>query len=216
MGRELSDYALRQIHADRIVKRQIDELVGLAKGALLDGVVGQNEAEGILGWLDANAGCLDTWPASVLYDRLRAMLADGVLDADEAGELLGLLMQIAAPAGVGLGGGVGVGVGAAAAPSTLPLTAPAPEMIYPGRSFCFTGVFEFGSCSECHEAVMARGGEPAKGVTKKLNYLVIGSVGSECWRHSSFGTKIMKAAQYCEDGAGIAIVSEAHWVAHLR
>lgn len=206
MGRELSDYALRQIHADRIVKRQIDELVGLAKGALLDGVVDQNEAEGILGWLDANAECLDTWPASVLYDRLRAMLADGVLDADEAGELLGLLMQIAAPAGVGV----------AAVPSTLPLTAPAPEILYTGRSFCFTGVFEFGSRAECHEVVMARGGEPAKGVTKKLNYLVIGSVGSECWRHSSFGTKIMKAAQYCEDGAGIAIVSEAHWVARLR
>ncbi|APR05670.1 BRCT domain-containing protein [Thauera chlorobenzoica] len=206
MGRELSDYTLRQIHADRIVKRQIDELVGLAKGALLDGVVEQNEAEGILGWLDANADCLDTWPASVLYDRLRAMLADGVLDVDEAGELLGLLMQIAAPAGVGV----------AAVPSTLPLTAPAPEILYTGRSFCFTGVFEFGSRAECHEAVMARGGEPAKGVTKKLNYLVIGSVGSECWRHSSFGTKIMKAAQYCEDGAGIAIVSEAHWVARLR
>lgn len=206
MGRELSDYALRQIHADRIVKRQIDELVGLAKGALLDGVVDQNEAAGILGWLDANAECLDTWPASVLYDRLQAMLADGMLDADEAGELLGLLMQIAAPAGVGI----------AAAPSTLPLTAPAPEIIYSGRSFCFTGVFEFGSRAQCHEAVMERGGEPAKGITKKLNYLVIGSVGSECWRHSSFGTKIMKAAQYCEDGAGIAIVSEAHWVAHLR
>ena len=63
--------------------------------------------------------------------------------------------------------------------------------------------------------VLAHGGEPAKGVTKKLNYLVIGSVGSDFWRHSSFGTKIVKAAQYCEDGVGIAIVSEAHWVARL-
>jgi NAD-dependent DNA ligase len=100
-------------------------------------------------------------------------------------------------------------------PSTLPLTAPAPEILYPGRSFCFTGVFEFGSRADCHEAVLARGGEPAKSVIKKLNYLVIGSVGSDFWRHSSFGTKIVKAAQYCEDGVGIAIVSEAHWVARL-
>lgn len=205
MAREPNDYALRSIHADRIVKRQIDELIGLAKGALLDGKVEQHEADGILAWLHGNMECLDTWPASVLYDRLRAMLADGVLDPDEAGELLGLLMQIAAPAGVG----------AAPAPSTLPLTAPAPEILYPGRSFCFTGVFEFGSRADCHEAVLARGGEPAKGVTKKLNYLVIGSVGSDFWRHSSFGTKILKAAQYCEEGAGIAIVSEAYWIARL-
>ena len=205
MAREPDDYALRRIHADRVVKRQIDELVGLAKGALLDGKVEQHEADGILAWLHANVECLDTWPASVLYDRLRAMLEDGVLDPEEAGELLGLLMQIAAPAGLG----------AAPAPSTLPLTAPAPEILYPGRSFCFTGVFEFGSRADCHEAVLARGGEPAKGVTKKLNYLVIGSVGSDFWRHSSFGTKIAKAAQYCEEGAGIAIVSEAYWVTRL-
>ena len=205
MAREPNDYALRNIHADRIVKRQIDELIGLAKGALLDGKVEQHEADGILAWLHGNVECLDSWPASVLYDRMRAMLADGVLDPDEAGELLGLLMQIAAPAGLG----------AAPAPSTLPLTAPAPEILYPGHSFCFTGVFEFGSRADCHEAVLARGGEPAKGVTKKLNYLVIGSVGSDFWRHSSFGTKILKAAQYCEEGAGIAIVSEAHWVARL-
>ena len=205
MAREPNDYALRSIHADRIVKRQIDELIGLAKGALLDGKVEQHEADGILAWLHGNVECLDSWPASVLYDRMRAMLADGVLDQDEAGELLGLLMQIAAPAGLG----------AAPAPSTLPLTAPAPEILYPGHSFCFTGVFEFGSRADCHEAVLARGGEPAKGVTKKLNYLVIGSVGSDFWRHSSFGTKILKAAQYCEEGAGIAIVSEAHWVTRL-
>jgi len=205
MAREPNDYALRSIHADRIVKRQIDELIGLAKGALLDGKVEQHEADGILAWLHGNVECLDTWPASVLYDRLRAMLADGVLDPEEAGELLGLLMQIAAPAGLG----------AAPAPSTLPLTAPAPEILYPGRSFCFTGVFEFGSRADCHEVVLAHGGEPAKGVTKKLNYLVIGSVGSDFWRHSSFGTKIMKAAQYCEEGAGIAIVSEAYWVTRL-
>ncbi|MBP6130881.1 BRCT domain-containing protein [Thauera sp.] len=206
MAREPNDYALRRIHADRVVKRQIDELIGLAKGALLDGKVEQHEADGILAWLHGNVECLDTWPASVLYDRLRAMLADGVLDPDEAGELLGLLMQIAAPAGLG----------AAPAPSTLPLTAPAPEILYPGRSFCFTGVFEFGSRADCHDAVLAHGGEPAKGVTKKLSYLVIGSVGSDFWRHSSFGTKILKAAQYSEEGAGIAIVSEAHWVSRLR
>lgn len=205
MAREPNDYALRSIHADRIVKRQIDELIGLAKGALLDGKVEQHEADGILAWLHGNVECLDSWPASVLYDRMRAMLADGVLDQDEAGELLGLLMQIAAPAGLG----------AAPAPSSLPLTAPAPEILYPGRSFCFTGVFEFGSRADCHEAVLAHGGEPAKGVTKKLNYLVIGSVGSDFWRHSSFGTKILKAAQYCEEGAGIAIVSEAYWVTRL-
>lgn len=205
MALDLNDHALSKIHGDRIVKRQIDELLGLAKGALLDGKVDQHEAEGIFAWLNANAMCLETWPASVLYDRLRAMLADGVLGEDESQELLGLLMQFAAPQG----GVISV------TPTTLPLTVPAPPIVHFGRSFCFTGVFECGSRSKCHELVLALGGGPAKGVTKKLDYLVIGSVGSEFWRHSSFGTKIMKAAQYREEGAPIAIVSESYWLSRL-
>lgn len=77
--------------------------------------------------------------------------------------------------------------------------------MFEGKSFCFTGVFKFGTRSECHHAV----------ITKKLDYLIIGSVGSEFWRHSSFGTNIMKAAQYKDDGSPIAIVAEAHWVGEL-
>ena len=52
-------------------------------------------------------------------------------------------------------------------------------------------------------------------MTRKLDYLVIGSVGSEFWRHASFGTKIMKAAQYREDALPIAIISEVHWASRL-
>lgn len=133
------------------------------------------------------------------------MLVDNRIDKDESGELLGLLMQIAAPDG--RAGSV--------VPTTLPLTSPAPDIMFEGKSFCFTGVFEFGTRAECHHAVITKGGEPAKSITKKLDYLIIGSVGSEFWRHSSFGTKIMRAAQYRDDGSPIAIVAEAHWVGRL-
>jgi NAD-dependent DNA ligase len=205
MARELSDETLRRIHGARLIKRQVDELIGLANGVLLDGKVEQHEAEGILAWLGRNRDCLETWPAGVLYDRLREMLADGVLDAEERDDLLGLLMQIASPEGNP----------GTMTPASLPLTAPAPEILHAGRSFCFTGVFEFGSRAQCHQAVLARGGEPAKGVTKKLDYLVIGAVASDFWKHSSFGTKIITAAEYRAGGAPIAIVSEGAWVSRL-
>lgn len=205
MARKLSDMALLQIQHDRVLKRQVNELIGLAKGALLDGVVNQLEAEGIYAWLNGNADCLDEWPVSVLYDRLRGMLADGRLDETESQELMGLLMQIAAPSGAA----------DSVAPTTLPLTVPPPPVIHRGRRFCFTGVFEFGSRAQCHQAVLERGGEPLKAVTMDLDYLVIGAVGTETWRHSSFGTKIMKAAQYREAGAPLAIIAEPYWVSRL-
>ena len=116
-------------------------------------MIEENEARGIYSWLKSNALCLNTWPANVLFRRLQEMFADNRIDEEESGELLGLLMQIAAPDG--RAGSV--------APTTLPLTSPAPEIVFQGKSFCFTGVFEFGSRAECHHAVITKGGEPAKG-----------------------------------------------------
>ncbi|MEW6612735.1 MAG: BRCT domain-containing protein [Pseudomonadota bacterium] len=205
MSRDLNNFALSAIHTERIVQRQLDELVGICKGALLDGHIDQGEAEGIRAWLNANIHCLDTWPASVLYDRLRSMLADGRLDADEERDLLGLVLRIAQPE---RSDGTAV--------SALPTDDPAPTIIFENRNFCFTGVFDFGSRAECQAAVASRGGNNLTGVTRKLHYLVIGAVGSEFWKHSTFGTKIAKAVDYRQSGVPLAIVSEHHWVAHLK
>jgi hypothetical protein len=60
------------------------------------------------------------------------------------------------------------------------------------------------------------GGICIHNVTKKLHYLVIGNIGSETWRHSSFGSKIAKAIEYQERGARLAIISEQHWTEHLK
>ena len=199
------DARLLRVHAQRIVLRDIDQLLGICELSLQDGSIDQNDAEEILTWLNNHRECLDTWPANVLYDRLRAVLSDGRLDDDEQKDLLGLVMSMGRPrtdAGI-------------VVPSSLPLNNPAPEIVVPERSFCFTGVFDFGSRAECIDAITAKGGVAAKGITKKLHYLVIGNIGSEVWKHTSFGAKIAKAVEYRETGCALAIVSENHWAASL-
>lgn len=200
------DTRLLRIHEKRLIARDIDQLLGICELALLDGHVDQSEAESILAWLNRHRTCTDTWPACVLYDRLHAMLADGNLDDDEQRDLLSLIMSIASPRDNA--GDV--------VPAQLPINDPAPAVIFADRNFCFTGVFDFGGRADCQAAVERLGGMPAKGVTKKLHYLVIGSVGSEVWKHTSFGTKITKAMAYREAGVPLAIISEEHWVAHLK
>lgn len=205
MPKNIGLYGMKAIHEDRLIQREIDELTGLCKGALLDSTITQLEAEGIKAWLDANFHCLDTWPANVLYERLHAMLADGILDADEQGELLGILLRTASPPDA-----------AGHTPSALPIDTPAPAITIPDHSFCFTGVFDFGSRTDCHAAVEQRGGIAAQGITRKLHYLVIGNIGSEFWAHSNFGNKIAKAVEYRDRGVPLVIVSERHWAAHLQ
>ncbi|WP_265948331.1 BRCT domain-containing protein [Dechloromonas sp. A34] len=200
------DPRLLRIHADRIIKRDIDQLLGICEFALQDGHIDQTEAHSILSWLHNHRLSIDTWPASVLYDRLRYMLADGHLDEDEQRDLLTLIMNIASPRSSA--GNV--------VPTALPLNTPAPPVTIEGHSFCFTGVFDFGKRADCHGAIEQRGGIPAGSITKKLHYLVIGNIGSDVWRHSSFGSKIAKAVDYREAGAPLAIISESYWAARLR
>lgn len=203
---EPDDPNLLRIHGTRLIKRDIDQLLGICEFALQDGMIDQAEAENILTWLNAHKGCLDTWPANILYDRLRTMFADGILDDQEQGDLLGLILQIAQPKNIDW----------PTTPSSLPLDDPAPPITINGNTFCFTGVFDFGSRAQCQAAVSDRGGVPIAGITKKLRYLVIGNVGAEVWLHSSFGTKIAKAVEYRDQGVPIIIVSENHWVKHIN
>lgn len=197
---------LRKIHAGRLIQRDIDQLLGICEFAMQDGHIDQSEAEAILAWLDNHGECLDTWPANVLYERLLRMLTDGMLDDCEQGEILSLIMSIAKPPTAA----------GTRTPCSLPLDAPPPQIRIQGSSFCFTGVFEFGSRAECQAAVNERGGTAAPGITKKLNFLVIGEIGSETWRHSSFGAKIAKAVEYRDQGLPISIISETHWRDHLK
>ena len=48
-------------------------------------------------------------------------------------------------------------------------------------------------------------------VVMSLDYLVIGMMGNEDWRHSSFGSKIEKAMKFNDGGCSIAIISEDAW-----
>lgn len=200
------DPRLKRVHQARLIKRDIDQLLGICEFAIQDGNIDQQEAEAILRWLDNHSQCIDTWPASVLYDRLIEALEDGHLDAREQEELLDLVQQIATlrredePA----------------IATSLPLDTPPPEIIFDDRYFCFTGVFDFGSRAECENAVTKRGGYTLKDVTKKLHYLVIGNIGSEVWKHSTFGNKIAKAVEYRDKGREIIIVSEAHWIKFVK
>ena len=187
--------------------RQMDELIGLVKGVLADGVVCQQEVDYLLRWLKANRAVANEWPARVIYPRIADALADGHLDAAEEADIMALLMQAV--------GGSQVpdqdGVVATSHSTALPLSDPAPTIQVPNHSFCFTGRFASGPRSWCESVVTERGGIAMPSITKKLNYLVIGEIGSRDWLHSTFGTKIQKAVEYREAGVPLHIISEQHW-----
>lgn len=197
---------LAAFRSEAVIDRQIDELIGLAKGVLADGAISKEEAAFLLGWLETNRAAKELWPANVLYPRLIAALADGHLTSDEEGELLELLLQTV--------GGNAPGRNEASMSASLPLTKPEPIIVFEGRSFCFTGKFYSGTRAWCEDQVTSRGGALC-GITRSLSFLVIGEIGSRDWIHSTHGRKIEKAIDLSTKGATIAIVSERYWYSHL-
>lgn len=198
----------RGFRAAAVAARQIDEMIGLVKGVLADGVVCQKETEFLLGWMETNKAVIDQWPANVLYPRILAALEDGHLDPEEEAEIFALLQSA-------VGNDDAIAQGWSSGSSTLPLTDPAPVVQVTGQTFCFTGKFNSGTRAWCHNQVATLGGIPTTGITKKLDYLVIGDIGSRDWLHSTHGTKILKAVEYRDAGVPLSIISEMHWYQHV-
>lgn len=190
---------------DRITSRQIDELVGLSRGIAADGKINQAEVEFLQKWLAANIAISALPLIRKLYGRINAVLADGIADDEECRDLLDTLNSFS---------NRDFELGEVLKSTSLPLCDPAPVLTFNGYRYCFTGTFNFGGRKDCELAVGVRGGV-AGSLTQKTNVLVIGMYATESWKHSSFGTKILKAVDMREDGVPISIVSEDHWARHL-
>ncbi|MNZ81356.1 DNA polymerase III subunit epsilon [compost metagenome] len=190
-------------HEARIDRRSADALVGIAAGLAADEKIDQQEAEFLKNWIETHLVHLSDPVVNLLYKRLASMLSDGVLDADESAELLEMLHQFA-----------GLPIGSAqtfTAPSSLPLNNPPPILSWVDRVFLFTGVMAYGPRKDCESLILERGGLIGGSVSKKVHYLIVGSIGNDQWLHSSYGTKIKRAVELRESGTPIAIISEEHW-----
>lgn len=191
--------------------RAVDELIGLCRGLLADGALHREEAEFLMMWLRGNAEFAYVYPFSVLYQRLADALSDGVLDSDEERDLIDLCLRMTGNERV-----VDPVMAAAAASSSLPLTQPEPVVAFPESLFVVTGVFNYGSRAQVTQAIESRGGVVRTSVSKKTSFLVVGTLGSEDWMHTTYGRKIEEAMNLRDAGHGIAIVSESHWHTHLQ
>lgn len=192
---------LNRVGGQRIADRQIDEMVGLARGLIADGRIEQSEVEYLQKWLAANQAITDQPLIAKLYRRVAEILRDGIVDADEKAELLDTLDRFTTR---------DIELGEVMKSTTLPLCDPAPTLTFNGKRYCFTGTFSYGARKTCEDAVVSRGAL-AGSLTQKTSVLVIGIYATESWKHSSFGNKILQACEWREDGLPISIVSEDHW-----
>lgn len=196
------DY-LRRFSSARVNDRNMDELIGISRGMIADGKVVQEEAEFLMRWIDQASSMGEDPVFKLLVNRIGGMMEDGVLDDDESSELLEMLRALTGEDGK---------VHSFSRPTDLPLDDPYPDIFFEDRGFVFTGVMAYGPRKLCQELVTDHGGFCKGGPSKKINYLIIGTIANEHWAYSSYGRKIERAMELRDQGHDLAIINEDHFM----
>lgn len=198
----LSDSAAKsiQIHIDT---KATQTLLGICSGLIADASLNNQEIAYLQTWLSDNKNVASTWPGSAIARRICEITEDGIITESERAYLIDLLSE--------LSGNYFQETGAATieAPA-LPIDDD-PSIFFKNMTFCFTGEFMYGTRANCERVVLQLGGMPIDNVTKKLDYLVIGSRISPMWVNTTYGRKIEKAVEQRDSGLELAIISEQQW-----
>ncbi|WP_275258134.1 BRCT domain-containing protein [Citrobacter freundii] len=175
-------------------------LSGLCKGLISDKSLSEEEIRYLDWWLTQNGALKNNYPGKNLYVLVKDILSDGKITPAESEMLHKALVDFT---GCDLESGVVDGLS-----TKLPVDSDT-MVVLEGSTFCLTGVFLAGKRSHVEDMVTKNGGLISGNVTKKINYLVIGTLSSRDWKFSSHGRKIEKAIAYRDDeGVELEIISE--------
>lgn len=188
------------------VTADLQRLHALVGGIAADGEITTEELRGLSDWLAEHEHLRTCWPYDEIGTLTTKVLGDGHIDEAEHRMLMDFFTEFMAvldertlvrPMAFD---GPGVTIGA--------LCAVAPEVTFPGRSFCFTGASSKFRRAEFEALVSELGGQPLGGVSAKLHYLVIGAEGNPCWAFACYGRKVEKAVTLRRQGARVVILHE--------
>lgn len=83
-----------------------------------------------------------------------------------------------------------------------------PEITFEEKTFCFTGESCKTTRLDIALKIQSVGGVYHDTVTRKTDYLLVGSNGNPCWAYSCYGRKVEKAIDLRKEGFPIKIVHE--------
>ncbi len=79
------------------------------------------------------------------------------------------------------------------------------------KKICLTGEFACGDREKISNTLIAKGAIIKPNVIKKLDYLIVGSLGNPDWKDGR-GSKYLKATDYNRNGSNIAIIDENNFI----
>jgi NAD-dependent DNA ligase len=198
------DFAAQRAVHHRRMNKAMELLLGMVTGMVADDHLHDQEILLLNHWLLTAEDLLNQWPASVISQKVRMVLADGVITDEERLHLLGVLKGFAVADFAGTG---------QVSPSVIALPFDHDAVVVlRGSVVCHTGAFTFGTRAACEALTERAGGVSVASISRRTQYLVVGSNVSPDWKHTNYGRKIEAAVKLRDGGVSIALVSEEQWL----
>lgn len=194
--------------AHHALTKAAQTLIGICSGLTADGTLNDAEIIFLRTWLSENIEVATIWPGSAIADRITQIMEDGKISDDERTSLLDLLKSLSGNEFSETGSVAPAGPAAPFDDTTA--------IDFPGKSFCLTGTFFFGTRAACERVIQQLGATAADNVTGKLDYLVVGSGCNADWANTTYGRKIETALERKQRYGKPLIVSEANWVGAIK
>lgn len=151
-----------------------------------DNVLTDDEVYRLNQWLAINEDLCGNYPFDKVKQAVEAALEDGVIEQRELDEMLAIFKDVLEPT-----------------------FGDVPERIdVEGKNVCLTGNFARAARSDVEVQLRQKGAVIKTGVSGKLDYLIVGSLGNAEWQQGNYGAKIKKAMELREAGSPINIVEE--------
>lgn len=180
----------------------LQRLQAILTGISADGVITTNELEGLIDWLADHEHLKTCYPYDEVDSLITSILSDQKIDPQEHRDLLEFFGEFTnvKPKSNDLSD--------KSSYTLKGICATSPVINFQSSVFCFTGEGMNMTRDELSSLAIHHGGSVVKGVSKKINYLIVGSNGNPCWKYACYGLKIERAMALRKEGHAIVIAHE--------
>ena len=172
--------------------KSLQTLQEILIGITCDGVLTEDEVYTLKAWLDENRHLCGNYPFDRAEKAILKALEDDILEPSELEELLDIFKKLIAP--------------------DYKIDVEQNEYDFAEKRVCLTGDFKMGERTAVTNLLEEIGAIPVSNVNGKTDYLIVGGLGSDAWKHGTYGGKIKTAMELQEKGKDIVVMSEADFL----
>ena len=187
------------------VTSDLQTLQGICHGIISDSIIRDAEIVELDKWLDENEHLTSYYPYDEIKCLVTSILSDGKIDEEERRRLLAYFNEFSDITSKDLAVKIDSEIAEVAISGICTVS---PNVIFPGKIFCFTGVAKRAPRKELEKVVAELGGIFSDTLTNKTDYLIVGDNGNPCWAFACYGRKVEKAVELRKSGKHISIVHE--------